>query len=48
MSGLSFSPSYMDKWGVAESANEGTSGVWIKIVVTPALHHIRRSPYDID
>ena len=48
MSGHSFSPLYMDKWGVAESANEGTSGVWIKIVVTPALHHIRRSPYDID
>lgn len=42
------SPLYMDKWGVAESANEGTGGVWVKIVVTPALHHIRRSPYDID
>ena len=48
MSGHSFSPLYMDKWGVAKSANESTSGVWIKIVVTPALHHIRRSPCDID
>lgn len=48
MSGHSFSPLYMDKWGVAQSANEGTSGVWIKIAVAPALHHIRRSPYNID